>query len=199
MPEPKKLYRQVAKLHIIGINQGFLRMLGEDFLALLYEAIDTCPNGILLTEIQNDQVIGFVAGADGLKPIYRQMLRCWPRLTLALAPVFLSPRKIWRIIEIMRHSFRANKEEFIAGKAKIPSFELLSIAISPNERRRGIAQRLYRRLIVHAREIEAHSFRIVVGDDLMVANQFYTSMGALPIGQISVHGEDKSTVYVQLI
>jgi len=41
-------YLQVAKIHASCIKDGFLTSLGERFLKLLYEAIDTNENSILI-------------------------------------------------------------------------------------------------------------------------------------------------------
>ena len=71
----KVVYNEVAELHATGINQGFLSSLGVDFLALLYEAIDSSDDAILLVEYGRGRVVGFVSGATSLRPIYKALLK----------------------------------------------------------------------------------------------------------------------------
>ncbi|MGY0561686.1 hypothetical protein ACW7G2_13315 [Luteimonas sp. A277] len=37
---PREGYRQVARLHVRCLDQGFLATLGEEFMALMYESMD---------------------------------------------------------------------------------------------------------------------------------------------------------------
>lgn len=184
-------YRQVARLHAQGIDQGFLTSLGEKFLALLYETIDRSGTAVLITHAEQGQVVGFVAGTrEGLGEIYRALLRRPIRLALSLMPVLLSPAKIWRILEILRHGKDA------AGQ---PSAELLSIAVDPHWRGRKVADELYLGLVEHFRAQNTGQFRIVVGYSLAPAHRFYLRMGARPVAETVVHGQDKSIVYVHTV
>jgi len=187
------LYRQVAELHIANINQGFLASLGVGFLSLMYEAIDTSPTSTLLVSESDGCVVGFVAGGTSMLSIYMRMLRNWPRLTLSLLPALLSPRRVWRIIEIIRHSGRGSNEDALA-KA-----ELLSIAIDPAFRGAARADALYAQLADQFRLRGLTGFKIVVGSSLSGAHKFYQRMGAHPVGTVEVHGGERSIVYFQSI
>lgn len=193
MTRPNRgLYKQVARLHMQNIDQGFLASLGEGFLALLYEAIDANNQTVLVLAQENQRVVGFVAGAKtGMGPIYRQLLSQWWRLGWALAPAMLSPRKLWRIAEIL---MLTRKAPAIEG---LPHAELLSIAVDPLHRGKGHAALLYIRLTDHFREQGSDGFRIVVGDPLEAAHRFYKRMGATPVGRIQVHQGQGSVLYVQ--
>lgn len=182
-------YRQIASLHATCINEGFLSSLGVGFLSLLYESIDAERSSVLFVEESDDRVVGFVAGAIGMGPIYKQLLRRWPRLLAALTSALLSPTKLWRIVELLALS---TSHTPIPG---MPRAELLSIAVDPSSRRKGHAERLYRRLIQHFADNGVDSFRIVVGEALHSAQRFYTRMGAQIIGEIEVHSGQTSRVY----
>ena len=78
------IYREIARLHIECIENGFLPSLGEAFLALLYEAIDADPKSVLIVESKNGKVIGFVAGGSGKRSLYYQMLKRKSRLFYSL-------------------------------------------------------------------------------------------------------------------
>lgn len=186
----RDVYRQVAQLHAGNINQGFLSSLGTPFLSLLYEAIDANESSVLLIARHEGQVVGFVTGTEGMGSIYRQLLRRWPSLFLALLPALASPRKLKKIAEIL----------FLGKKAmplpNLPHAELLSIAVDPDQRGQGHAQTLYQGLVAHFRQRGVCGFRIVVGEKLATAHRFYKRMGAHPVGHIEVHKGQGSTLYV---
>jgi len=193
----KVVYEEVAKLHASGIDQGFLPSLGVSFLALLYEAIDSSDDAILLVEYGHGSVVGFVSGAPSLRPIYKALLRRPIRLISTLWPVLLSPVKLWRILELMVYAFWSFDEKTESASPALPDFELISISVSLDERRSGVALRLYEGLKKAAAEKGFDAFKIIVGDELDGAHKFYTRMGAVPIRKTSVHGDAASIIYVQ--
>lgn len=186
-------YRQLARLHMQCLDQGFLGTLGEGFLALMYEAIDSSDQGTLLVEEEGGQLQGFVTGGTGMGSFYRRMLRRPVRLGLALAPALLSASKVWRILEIVRYS-RGH-----ALPEGLPDAELLTIVVSPQWRGRGVAERLYGRLAKAFRARGIDRFRIAVGEDLGPAHRFYRRMGAEVVGSMEVHGGARSLLYVHEI
>lgn len=184
-------YQQVALLHMECIDQGFLSTLGVSFLSLMYQSIDETNDAILFVEKDRNNVVGFVTGTSNMRSIYKQMIRHTPRLIAYLFPTMINPRKIWQVIEILRHS---------GGRGSLkdlPPHELLSIAVSKAVRGSGIAQQLYIRLAEHFRVEGISSFRIVVGEALTPAHGFYQKMGAVPVHEICVHGNDRSIIYIQ--
>lgn len=188
-----QLYRDLANLHSSALAGGFLASLGPKVLAELYRAIGTTRACKLIVEMQNDEVVGFIAGGSGMGPIYRQMLRRPLHLAVAVAPVFLNPRKIRGIWEILKHG------QDRALQVDLPQYELLSIAVVPVVRGTGVAARLYTRLIDHCQSNGIVSFRITVGDGLTPAHRFYSKVGAKPIARTEVHKGQGSTVYLQYI
>lgn len=193
MRHDRSLYRAVAQLHIDNIDQGFLPVLGRDFLALMYECIDLDAKAELLVVEEDDRIIGFVSAASGLGGIYRKMLRRWWRLTKALAPSLLHPARVKRILEVLRYS------AVPAPKDLLPSMELLSLAVAPEWRGKGSAQSLYRALVTRLNERGVDAFRIVVGASLAPAHRFYQRMGAGRATEVEVHGGEISTIYVHRI
>jgi ribosomal protein S18 acetylase RimI-like enzyme len=187
----REIYRQVALLHIANINQGFLSTLGVGFVSLLYQVIDEGVDSVLLTVERDERVVGFVAGGMGMGPIYRRMFRHAPRLALALLPSLLFPRRIWRMMEILRYS-RGNDQS-----SSWPRAELLSIALDPACRGQLLAETLYRRLAEFFESRGNTEFKIVVGTALAPAHRFYLRMGAEPVAQTEVHQGELSTIYRQ--
>lgn len=188
-----ELYRQVARLHMQSLDQGFLGTLGERFLILMYEAIDSSEQGTLLVEAEGGQVQGFVTGGTGMGALYRWMLRRPVRLSLALAPALLSASKVRRILEILRY---ARGHVLPEG---LPDAELLTIAVSPHCRGRGVANRLYVKLANEFRSRGVERFRIAVGEELEPAHRFYRRMGAEVVGSMELHGGARSLLYVHEI
>lgn len=184
-------YRAVAKLHCEHINKGFLATLGDSFLTLLYEAIDTETDSVLLVEKENDIVVGFIAGTHGLRKIYKHLLSQPLRLIYSLKNCFLSPSKIFKIVEILLIT-KGNKPSI-----NIPNHELLSIVINPAYQGKGYAENLFEALCSHFRNLGASSFSIVVGKNLDRAHAFYIKMGSVPIREMQVHKGAFSVLYVK--
>ena len=187
----RAIYKKIARLHKLSINQGFLSTLGEPFLALLYEAIDSDPNSILLTEEINGKILGFLAGGKNMKYVYLQMLRQSPRLITALLPEIIKPKKLIGMLELVWFLFKKKTNV----ETKMP--ELFSIAVLHSERSKGIAKRLYKSFSRGLSQNGESAFCILVGDNLDSAHQFYLKMGAVPIRRIYVHKGSSSTMYKQ--
>ena len=188
---------RVAQLHAANIDQGFLSTLGPRFLSLIYQAIDECPEACLLLAREGDQVVGFVAGTLNMGPVYRQLRRHWLALGLSLAPSLLIPRRLWRILEILRYSRGGGGE--VTAVPTLPAAELLGIAVDPACRGRGIAEDLYAGLKLFFATRGLGEFKIIVGAPLAPAHRFYRRMGAVPVAEIEVHRGAASTVYVQKV
>lgn len=193
----KSVYVEVANLHVTGIDQGFLSSLGVNFLALLYEAIDSSEHAVLILEYDQGRVQGFVSGATSLGPIYKTLLRRPVRLISTLWPVLLSPLKLWRILELLTHTFWPGNKVPQPASPALPRFELISISVLSGARRTGVAQRLYEGLKQAARARKLDAFKITVGEQLDGAHKFYTRMGAVPVAKVAVHGAAVSYIYVQ--
>lgn len=184
-----KIHQRVAELHIAAINQGFLSELGPRFLTLLYEALDKSPTSVLIVETEGERLCGFVSGGTGLGPVYRNLMKYLPALIFALWPVMFSYRKLKRITEVLLHTRQQSDTEF-------PRAELYSIAVAPEFRGTGVAERLYKSLRNELTARGIKEFKIVVGDTLAPAQAFYRKMGATPRSTIQVHDGSTSTVFV---
>jgi GNAT superfamily N-acetyltransferase len=191
----KSFHQQVASLHIAGISQGFLPLLGTDFMVLLYRAIDGCSSSVVLTECVDGKVLGFVSGAYNMKAIYRQLMGKPVQLLLSLLPSLFRPYRLKRIFEVIRYGVQLGSEK----ETSLSEFELLSIVVDPVARGTGCADRLYQHLISYCRSRGIESFRIVVGDTLSSAHSFYVRMGAVPVGRVEVHSGESSIIYVQKV
>ena len=185
-------YRQVAELHAAGINSGFLSGLGREFLSVLYRSIDESPQSVLHTEEQGDRVVGFVAGTTGTVSLLRGLLWHLPSTLWSLRASLLRPDRLLGMIRVVGHM----RQQSRTGEDRYPRAELLSISVSPEARGTGVAERLYRRLEAFFQSRAIGEFRIVVGSTLEPARRFYARMGARDVGEVQVHADRPSRIYV---
>lgn len=187
------VYKQVAQLHAACIDQGFLSKLGVPFLTLMYRAIDEAAGAVLLIEMLDGKISGFVSGGAGMAPIYRCMFKRPVRLAWALLPTLVRPSRIRYIADILQYRRRQPKE------SHLPKSELLSIAVDPTERGTGVAEKLYLQLLEHFKAKCITEFCITVGESLVPAHRFYERMGALPVGHMEVHANQISRIYIHTL
>ena len=190
-PGRPDVWRAAARLHAENIDRGFLSRLGTRFLTQLYRAIDGSDEGVLLVEVCEGQIAGFIAGSRGTRAVYREMIRHPLALAIALLPVLVRPAVWPGIVESMRHASNADRVE------GLPEAELLSLAIDPRFRRGGVAERLYRRLQLHFAQSGEACFRILVGDELEPARRFYVKMGARAHSSATPHRGSHATLFIQ--
>ncbi len=194
MTHPIAVYHQVARLHAANLDQGFLATMGLNFLAEMYRAIDQCPQAVLIVKYEQGKVIGFTAGVAGpVSVVYRRMMRRFLIWSLRLFPVLLTPSRFRRVREILRYAKKGPE------RTDLPTAELLSIAVDPAYRGKGIAEAMYTDLIAYFKQRQIAEFKIIVGGKLDSAHKFYQRMGAQPLTELELHEGAKSVVYVQTV
>lgn len=194
MTHPIATYHQVARLHAASLDQGFLATMGLNFLAEMYRAIDQCPQSVLIVKYEQGQVIGFAAGVAGpMTLVYRQMMRRFLIWSLWLFPVLLTPSRFRRVRETLRYTRKGPE------RTDLPTAELLSIAVDPAYRGRGISDALYYDLTAYFKKMKVAEFKIIVGRRLDSAHKFYKRIGAQPVTELELHEGEISVVYVQTV
>ncbi len=192
-PLDEKILRQVAKLHKEAISTGFLPTLGEEFLFCLYKAISLSDKAVLLVDVENGEVRGFVAGSLEFGDIKRILLKeCKYTLLKVLVKLLLNPKRLFKFLETYRYTGQAEELD-------LPPAELLSIAVKPSYRKRGIATNLYKALTDYMERWGVDKFKIVVGEKLQGAQKFYEKMGAKKVKEFELHKGEKSFVYIQKV
>ena len=68
-----RLFQQLAKLHIDSIHGGILEALGPNFVASLYRQLGKRCDVLMFTALQEDRVIGFVAGSSNVRRSLRNL------------------------------------------------------------------------------------------------------------------------------
>jgi len=188
-----EVYKSVAKLHKKSIEQGFLPILGVRFLTLLYWAIDTEKDSVLIVEESDGDVVGFVSASLSLRLVIKRMLYRPIPLFCALLPSVVMIGRWVKIFEVLQYATSSNSLE------GFPKAELLSIAVTPSYRGKKVADKLYEKLKIHFKSKNVNAFCIVVGSSLKNARSFYKRMGAHPSAKIEVHAGECSVVYKQKI
>lgn len=186
-----KKYRDVAKLHMSGMRNGFLPTLGLNFLMLMYRCIDEAEDTALITLYDDEKLQGFVCGTLGKRNTYLLMLKYPFKLFINLSQVLISPIKLFKVCNLIIHMRSVKRNDY-------PKEELLAIVVDDSYRRAGIAVDLYDKLITYFQYNKVNRFSIIVGKELS-ANLFYKKMGAGVSGEIEVHKGTKSYVYTHEI
>jgi len=192
----KNQYTQIARLHIDNLDKSFLATLGPHFLAEMYRALDVNESTVLITETDQGQIVGFIAGGTNFGGVYKRMLlRIWVwGWSFSLKMILIKHlKKVFNIMNYMKSKTPTTQT------VTIPNAELLSIAVSSTMRKKGIASLLYKRLIDYFKDRGIDSFKIVVGENLAPAHHFYKKMGAQPISKAKLHSDKPSITYVHQI
>lgn len=173
----------LAGMHASAIATGFLPTLGLPFMRVLYRALVEDPDAVVLVAEDESGPCGFVAGVRSTGAFYRKFLRRHAiRAGLAAAPRMVSPSRIRRVWESLRYGTEGDH---------VTEAELLSLAVAPDRRGRGIGLRLGEELLVRLGEPRV---RVVVGADNSTAIGAYRRMGFEPRATIEVHSGEKSQV-----
>ena len=180
---------QVAALHIQCISTGFISSMGIDFVTSLYDAIVKSKSSLGVVAVRNEKVIGFVAFTTNLNKLYKSIIRRKGlKFALLLAGNVLSLRRIKKIFETLFYPARMKK-------MNLPSAELLSIAVAPEEQRKGLAGQLIEKGLRLYRKTGVDKVKVLIGADNKAGNKLYLKSGFELVGQIVNHGV-LSNIYV---
>ena len=183
---------QVAALHIQCISTGFISSMGIDFVTYLYEAIVQSNSSFGVVAVRNKKVLGFAAFTTNINTLYKSIVwRKGLKFALLLAGHMCSLKRIKRMFETLFYPRRIKNKD-------LPSAELLSIAVAPEEQRKGLAGQLIEMGFRDYRKAGVDKVKVLIGADNEAGNQLYLKSGFEPAGQIINHGLP-SNVYVAQI
>jgi ribosomal protein S18 acetylase RimI-like enzyme len=178
--------RVAAALHASEISEGFLPSLGRPFLARLYCRIVREPGSFLLVAHDGDAIVGFVAGSERVRDLYRSfLLHDGAAATLAALP---RVARSWRrVLETLRYPAGGHERD-------LPAAELLSIAVAPAARGHGAGRQLVVALTAEFARRGVAAVRVVVGADNEAAIGLYESCGFTRAARTEVHRGTPSQV-----
>ena len=173
---------QVATLHIQCISTGFISSMGIDFVTALYESIVQSKSSFGVVAVSNGKVLGFAAFTTNINTLYKSIVwRKGLKFALLLAGHMCSVKLIKKMFETLFYPARIKD-------MNLPSAELLSIAVTGEEQRKGLAGQLIERGFRHCRETGVDKVKVLIGADNTAGNKLYLKCGFELAGQILNHG-----------
>lgn len=173
----------IASLHSEMIKTGFLSSLGSWFLELLYRSIIADPQGMVFVATSRGGVVGFIAGTADTNAVYRHFVRKhFLGAVIRLVPALVRPRTWRRIRETLRYG----------ASSQVVHPELLSMAVAPHQRGRGLGKSLVTRLLEESASLGVDAMRVVVGADNAQAIGLYRASGFIEPRMTEVHSGESS-------
>jgi ribosomal protein S18 acetylase RimI-like enzyme len=164
----------IVVVHTEAFPGFFMTQLGPGFLREYYRAVADYRGGLLLTEMDGESCLGFVAGFVRPAQFYTELRRRRIRLGVAaLLGVLSRPTRIWNLLADYRRTGEAASEA-----SGVETAELSSLGVAPRSAGRGVGSRLVRRFISEAKEKGAR--RVVLTTDSKgndEVNSFYQRLG----------------------
>lgn len=186
---PPSHFDQLAELHRLEIEGGFLATLGKSFLRRLYRGLAASPHGFVLAAVSGRRVHGFICGSTDTKRVYRQFLfSSGLSAVVYLLPKLFSWNRIRRILETVLYPSRHQD-------LALPPAEILNFCVARQSQRIGIGRELFYALVHEFQDREVERIRIVTGVEQIKAQQFYESLQATLQAEIEIHDGTKSLVY----
>jgi GNAT superfamily N-acetyltransferase len=186
---PPDYYHQIADLHVMTIHHGVLPSFGKRFLARLYQELATAPRAGVWGVVDNDRVLGFIAGCADVRAAYVSvLLRSGVRLApLAIRAVLTAG--FWRAVAAMfAYPFRNRAPEGARDTSAATHAELLAIAVAEGAQGRGMGT-----MLVGALECELRGwgvrdvYRVATNVQESASNAFYKKLGFTPCGTVKHH------------
>jgi len=179
----------VAKLHREYIGWGFLSLLGERILTLIYRSLNEFPGGAVIVATEDGKVTGFVAGLLHLGQFYAYLLRKHSlRLSSLLFLKLLNPGTVKKIAEIVLYGVKTSPD--------LPEPELLSIVVEAGHQGKGTAGLLFEELRVWLEKKGVDQFKTTVGYQNERSSRFFEKMGCKQMGKVQIHKGEASRIYV---
>jgi ribosomal protein S18 acetylase RimI-like enzyme len=169
----------VAALHVQGISEGFLSLLGTGFLQLLYRRIIRHPEAFLLVADDQGATVGFIAGSTDIRRLYRSFL--WRDGVVAAIRSLCPLVRGWRrVLETVRHGSAG-------GRGMTRGAELLSVAVDPAQQDRGAGRLLVASFLEEAADRGCQFAHVVVGADNARAIALYERAGFVTTERFELH------------
>ena len=184
---------RVAQLHHTVIQTGFLSRLGTRFLNVLYKYL--IKNEIVLVHREAGTVRAFVSCTLNSKKVMRRFIVRPDAIFTLLMTLLKNPSLLRSSFETLMIPVKNKKSGDGELSSPLPETELLSIAVEPGLQKDGVGTALLAGLEKTLREKGVDRYRVVAGETLTGANNFYRKNGFELVTTIMIHGNDISNVY----
>ena len=175
----------LARMHMDSIPTGFLPRLGDRFMRVLYRALITWKDATVLVADVGFGPVGFVAGVVDTRAFYRHFIQ---RYGLPAVGTALPALTRWSTIRRARETARYGSTNDAEGG------ELLSMAVDPERRGRGIGSRLGTAFLEDMQRRGLRSVTVVVGAENRTAIRAYERLGFLRRSTMQIHPGEPSEV-----
>ena len=182
---------RMAALHLSELPDSFLTSLGEAFLVRLYRRVVRSSRSFAIVASTDElAVAGFLAATEDTGRLYRQFLALDGLVagTAALPHLLGSPR---RVLETLRYGSSGATE-----LSELPAAELLSLAVAPEARRRGVGRALIGSFQLELTRRGVPASRVVVFAGNAAAIGLYGSCGFRRAQSFELHQGGRSEVFV---
>ncbi len=171
----KKFFKEIAKLHISGIIEGFLSTLGVTFLSQLYKGISDAPNSEVYVAVSDNMVVGFISYTKDVKACYKNVLKSnWFSLSMALMPNLFRLSIYKKVIETLSYPNKQQKKDNLMESIHP---ELLSIAVNEKCRGKCVGKLLVKSLEAEFLKMDITKYYVVTHAVDTQSNAFYLSCG----------------------
>ena len=181
----------MAALHRSELPDGFLSSLGDAFLVRLYRRVVRSSRSFAIVASTDElAVAGFVAGTEDTGLLYRQFLAL-DGLVAGLAALPQLLRSPQRVLETLRYGSSGAKEP-----SDLPPAELLSLAVVPEARRRGVGRALVGSFQLELARRGVAASRVVVAASNAAAIDLYRACSFRRVQSFELHQGGRSEVLV---
>ncbi|WP_338140595.1 GNAT family N-acetyltransferase [Candidatus Kuenenia sp.] len=136
----------------------------------MYQLMNNSNNAFYLIEVEDGKIVGFVSGVISIRGFYKEFFKKnFIKGTVYLLPKLLKPVTMRKTLETL--FYPAKKEN------DLPDAELLSIVVEENYQGKGVARKLFIKLVDEFKTRGVFRFKVVVGSNLIAACRFYEKNG----------------------
>lgn len=169
----------IAQIHQKYLNDGLLANLGYDFLREFYKSLLMEKSSFTFVATEKSKIAGFVTAASDFNRIKKSALRnLWH---LVLMQVLKNPILITKVLGLPFYpGFKKD--------SKIP--EILSLAVTPENRGKGIGKALLTSCKQEFKKRGFASFLLSVRSSMKEANAFYQKIGLVKVKTATFMGEE---------
>ncbi len=177
---------RIAELHASRITEGFLPVLGRQFLTRLYRRVVASDDAFAFVAHERGPAIGFCAVALDVGALYKRfVIRDGVVAGALAAPQIL--RNAPRVIETLRYPAHAGD---------LPEAEVLAVAVDASGAGRGVGRALVERSQHELERRGIAAAKVVAGSDNTAALALYRACGFEEVSRIQVHEGIESSVLV---
>ena len=186
---PVAFFQDIATIHASELSPGILAELGPSFLTLFYRHIAADRDSDLFVAVEHDQVLGFVAGTVDTAQFYRRLgLRHLLSVGLYLAPYIVRPSVI-RKIQVRLQNLGSK------SMTNLPQAELLSIALQPSSKGKGVGHKLVAALQENFHRRGIRRFKVSTAEARDAAQRLYVDLDCRLVASVP-QGNLTAFIYV---